>query len=277
MANSGPITEYRGIRGLVAAIVVKDTAEEYVCDTPFYVAGTSELTKETESSSEAHYYDNIPAVVIDAIGADTVNVNVSAVPLDVQAKVTGQYYDPTTETLVEDNSPAPYVALGYITDDTDGSEKFVWRYKGKFARPGSTHSTKDNGTGANGQSLTFTGINTVHKFNVTGKGSSGLVTSAAKCGKTEAEFFNKVTTIDDITPCAEVTFEATPSTTEIVVKRGADIMIPDSSGKYHLTVGNYTYTATEEGYVTQADVPLEIKAADIQTGTKTVTVTMVSE
>lgn len=204
MANSGTITEYRGIRGLVAAIVTTDDVATYECDTPFFLAGTSELTKETESSSEAHYYDNIPAVVIDSVGADTVNVNVSKVSLENISKITGQYYDPTTKTLVEDNSPAPYVALGYITDDTDGNEIYVWRHKGKFARPGSTHSTKDNGTNANGQTLTFTGVNTTHKFAATGKSASGIVCTAATCGKTEAEFFAEVMTVDDIVTKAGV-------------------------------------------------------------------------
>ena len=277
MANSGTITEYRGIRGLVCALVTTDTAAKYECGVPFFLAGTSELTKETESSSEAHYYDNVPGVVIDSVGADTISVNVSAVSLENIAKITGQYYDPTTETLVESNNIAPYVAIGYITDDTDGSEKFVWRYKGKFARPGSTHATKDNGTSANGQTLTFTGINTTYKFSTTGKTASGLVTTASKCGKSETEFFDKVTTIDDIVPACVVTFTATPSSTTIIVKRGGDVITPDSSGNYHLCVGDYSYTATEEGYVTQSDVALKITASDVEIGTKMVTVTMVSE
>ena len=198
MANSGPVTEYRGIRGLVAAIVLTDTADTYECDVPFFLAGTSELTKETESSSEAHYYDNIPAVVIDSVGADTINVNVSAVSLENLSKITGQYYDAKTKTLVENSAPAPYVAIGYITENTDGEEIYVWRHKGKFARPGSTHSTKNDGTDANGQELTFTGINTIHKFTTTGQSASGIVCTAATCGKTEAEFFGAVMTVDDI-------------------------------------------------------------------------------
>ena len=117
---SDTIKEYRGIRGLVAALLKTDTADGITYDPPFSVAGVSELTKETESSSEAHYYDNIPAVIIDSVGSDTVGVNVSAVPLSVVAKLTGQTFDETTGTLVDDEGVAPYVALGYITEDTDG-------------------------------------------------------------------------------------------------------------------------------------------------------------
>lgn len=193
------ITEYRGIRGLVAAILEEDSKENLTYETPFYVAGSSELTKETETSSETHYYDNMAAIVIDSVGADTVNVNVSAVPLDVVAKLTGQKYDTTTKALIEGEAIAPYCAMGYITDDTDGNEIYVWRYKGKFTRPGSTHKTKNNGTDADGQTLTYTGITTTHPFKQNeNKGAHALCVPAKTCGKTEEKFFEQVMTPDDI-------------------------------------------------------------------------------
>ena len=191
--------EYRGIRGLVGALVKTDTAEGITFDTPFPIAGTSELSKETESSSEAHYYDNIPAIVIDSVGSDTVTVSGSALELDVLAKITGQTYDETTGALIESGAVAPYMAIGYITEDTDGNEIYVWRYKGKFARPGSTHGTKNNGTDANGQELTFTGVSTTAKFTANdGKPAMAIACDAKKCGKTESEFFATVLTPDEI-------------------------------------------------------------------------------
>lgn len=191
--------EYRGIRGLVGALVKTDTAEGITFDTPFPIAGTSELSKETESSSEAHYYDNIPAIVIDSVGSDTVTVSGSALELDVLAKITGQTYDEATGALIESGAVAPYMAIGYITEDTDGNEIYVWRYKGKFARPGSTHATKNSGTDANGQELTFTGVSTTAKFQSNGgKPAMAIAADAKKCGKTESEFFATVLTPDEI-------------------------------------------------------------------------------
>lgn len=191
--------EYRGIRGLVGAMVKTDTAEGITFDAPFPIAGTSELSKETESSSEPHYYDNVPAIVIDAVGSDTVTVSASALELSTVAKVTGQTYDETTGTLIESGAVAPYIALGYITEDTDGNEIYVWRYKGKFSRPGSTHATKDGGTDANGQELTYTGIATTAKFTANGgKPAMAICCDAKTCGKTETQFFTTVMTPDDI-------------------------------------------------------------------------------
>ena len=196
------ITEYRGIRGLVAAELLTDTNEENVLTygTPFEVAGTSELSKETENSSESHYYDNIPAIVIDSVGADTVTASVSAIPLDILSKLTGQTYDEETGMFIEGERTSKYFAIGYITEDTDGNEVFVWRLKVKCSIPSSTHETKTDGTDANGQEITFTGINTQHKFEKTGKTAKAVNLEMAKglTTYTEADFFAAVQDPDKV-------------------------------------------------------------------------------
>lgn len=190
--------EYRGIRDVVAAEVLEDSIEKFECGEPFSLVWANELTRETENSSESHYYDNVPAIVIDSTGADTVNVNGSAIPFDVYAKITGQLYDETIGMLVEGERESKYFALGYITEDTDGEEVFVWRLKGKFGIPSSTHATKNDGTDANGQSVTYTGISTVHKFEKRGKSERAVNLQKSLCPLTESEFFASVQTPDTV-------------------------------------------------------------------------------
>lgn len=196
------IQEYRGIRGLVAAEVIKDASDEITFGTPFAIAGVSELTRTTETSSEPHYYDNVPAVVIDSTGSDEVSMNVSAVPFDVLAKITGQHYDESKGMFVEGERESKYYAIGYITEKTDGTEVFVWRLKGKFSIPASTHATKNDGTDANGQELTFTGINTTHKFEATGKSAKAVNVDTSINAVVESTFFTTVQTPDTITASA---------------------------------------------------------------------------
>lgn len=193
------ITEYRGIENLVAAKLIKDTKDEIKYDNPFYLAGTSELTRETASSSETHHYDNKPAVVVNATGADTVNVNTSAVSMQNTARITGQTYDEETGMLIEGESNPDYMAIGYVTEDTDGNVFYVWRLKGKFTVPSVSHASKDNGTDAKGQELTYTGVQTEKKFEKNdGKGARAVVVPADTCGYTKEEFFASVKTPDDI-------------------------------------------------------------------------------
>lgn len=192
--------EWRGIRGLVCAEVTTDTAEAFECGDPFAVAGVAELSRTTETTSEPHYYDNVPAIVIDSTGSDEVTITASAIPFDVLAKITGQHYDETKGLFVEGERDSKYFAIGYITEKTDGTEVFVWRLKGKFNIPDSTHATKDDGAEANGQELTFTGINTNHRFTAIGNKTAKAVNvdTSVNTGVTEADFFTEVQTPDTV-------------------------------------------------------------------------------
>jgi phi13 family phage major tail protein len=194
------IQEYRGIRGLVAAEITKDDHETFEADTPFAVSGVAELSRTTETNSEAHYYDNVPAVVIDSTGSDEVTISASAIPFDVLAKITGQYYDEATGMFVEGERESKYFAIGYITEKTDGTEVFVWRLKGKFNIPDSTHATKDDGAEANGQEIVFTGINTTHKFTINGKQKTAKAVNVDTSvnAVAETEFFATVQTPDTV-------------------------------------------------------------------------------
>jgi phi13 family phage major tail protein len=192
--------EYRGIRSLLCAEVTTDTAEAFECGTPFEVCGVAELSRTTETTSEPHYYDNVPAIVIDSTGSDEVTITGSAIPFDVLAKITGQYYDEATGMFVEGERQSKYFALGYITEKTDGTEVFVWRLKGKFNIPDSTHATKDDGAEANGQELTFTGINTEHRFTAIGNKTAKAVNvdTSINTTVTESTFFAEVQTPDTV-------------------------------------------------------------------------------
>lgn len=201
--NKDSVQEYRGVRGLVAAEVITDTLEKFECDTPFAVAGVAELSRTTETSSETHYYDNVPAIVIDSTGADEVGITGSAIPFSVLAKITGQTYDESKGMFVEGERQTKYFAIGYITEKTDGTEVFVWRLKGKFNIPDSTHATKNDGAEANGQELTFTGINTTHKFAAIGNKTAKAVNVDTSVNKVaEAEFFETVQTPDTVKAAA---------------------------------------------------------------------------
>lgn len=194
------IQEYRGIRGLVAAEVTADDAENYTTGDPFAIAGVAELSRTTESASESHFYDNNPAVVIDSTGADEVTISASAIPFDALAKITGQFYDESKGLFVEGERENKYFAIGYITKKTDGTEIFVWRLKGKFNIPDSTHATENDGSDANGQEIVFTGINTTHKFTINGeKKTAKAVNVDTKINAVdEEEFFATVQTPDTV-------------------------------------------------------------------------------
>lgn len=257
------IYEYRGVEGLVAAEVTKDDVEVYETGEVFQIAGVAEIGRTTENSSETHYYDNIPAIVIASTGADTVTCSVSAIPLDVLAKITGQEYDAELGTLVEGQRDAKYFALGYKTKKTNGKEVYVWRYKGQFSIPDQTNSTENDGTDANGQEITFTGISTTHKFTKTGKPAKAINVDLEKDLADVSTFFDTVTTIDDLkakadpTPAVVIAAPtATPAGGE--VESGTAVALSAEAGAIiRYTVDGTTPTA-ESG--TEYTGPIEITA-----------------
>lgn len=202
MPNNGlnEIVEYRGVEGLVAAEVLTDDNGDsgYTTGDVFSIAGVAEISRTTDSSSEPHYYDNIPAIVISSTAADTVTISASAIPFDVFAKLTGQVYDEDTGALIECQRDVKYFALGYITKKTNGDKVYVWRYKGQFNIPDTTNTTENDSTDANGQELVYTGVATTHKFEKTGKGAKALNVDLGKDLANVSTFFNTVTTPDTL-------------------------------------------------------------------------------
>lgn len=193
------IYEYRGVEGLVYAEVTADTKETFSTGTVKDLAGVAEISKSTDSSNEAHYYDNIAAIVVSSTGSDEITVSASAIPLDVLAEITGQYYDSTTGMFVEKERDPKYFALGYKTKDTNGNDYYVWRLKGTFNIPDQTNATEDDGTDANGQELTYTGISTVHKFTkLNNKPAKAVTVDTSVNPVDESTFFGTVQTPDSV-------------------------------------------------------------------------------
>lgn len=193
------IFEYRGVEGLVYAEVTADDDKSYTTGDVKPLAGVAEIGRTTETSSEPHYYDNVPAVVVSSTGSDEVTCTVSAIPLDVLAEITGQQYDINLGVLIEGERETKYFALGYKAKKTNGKEVYVWRYKGQFSIPDSTHATEDDGTDANGQEITYTGISTTHKFTKTGKRAKAMNVDLEADKANVSTFFDAVTTPDTLT------------------------------------------------------------------------------
>lgn len=198
------IYEYRGVEGLVYAEVLKDTKTEFTTGTVKDLAGVATISKATANSNEAHFYDNIPAVIIDSVGSDTVTITASAIPLDTLGDITGQDYDADLGVLIEGERTSKYFAIGYKTLDTNGNYYYVWRLKGMFAIPDQTNNTKNEGTDANGQELVYTGINTTHKFTKNGKTARALVVNTALGLADVSDFFDEVKTPDTLKAASEV-------------------------------------------------------------------------
>lgn len=203
------IDEFRGTDDLYYAEVTVDDNESgeghgYVTGTVKRLAPVAEISKTVETASETKYYDNKPAFTINAEGADTITLNIPALDLPTLADITGKQIDATTGAFMDGISVPKYFALGYRLGLTDGTYRYVWRYKGSFAIPDETSQTRNAGTDSAGQTLTYTGVMTIHKFenalDAQGEPTAqkALVVDERDGRANLTGFFNQVTTCDTL-------------------------------------------------------------------------------
>lgn len=200
------VDEFRGTDHLVYAEVVTDnneTGEGYTTGTVKILAPVAEISKTVETSSDTKYYDNKPALTINAEGADTITLTVPALALQTLADITGKGYSSTTGAFTDGERVPKYFALGYRLRLTDGTYRYVWRYKGSFAIPDETSQTENASADSNNQQLTYTGIQTMHNFanSLPNPNSSqkALVVDERDGLADLSTFFDQVTTCDTLT------------------------------------------------------------------------------
>lgn len=176
--------EFRGCKNLVYAKITTDNNEAeggYVTGEVKVLAPVAEISKTVETSSEAKYYDNKAAIIINSEGSDTVTFTIAIPSDEVLAEITGRTYDETKKMYIESARETAYFAVGYILGEKGegDDERFVWRYKGSFKIPDETAATENDGTDTNNMSLEFTGIYTDHEFaNGKGTGKKGSAKAA---------------------------------------------------------------------------------------------------
>lgn len=193
------VDEFRGTDNLVYAEVLTDNnnvGEGYTTGAVKVLAPVAEISKSVETAQDTKYYDNKPALTINAEGADTITLTVPALDLETLAAITGKTYDSTTGAFMDGERTPKYFALGYRLKLTDGTYRYVWRYKGSFGIPDETSQTENNGTDSNNQTLTFTGIMTQHKFTKSGTSEKALVVDERSTSVDLSTFFAVVTTCD---------------------------------------------------------------------------------
>ena len=199
------IFEFRGIDKFYFAEVTKDDADGYTCGTPVHIP-VQEVGKSTDSSSEAHYYDNKAMIVVNSESADTITLTLAPPALEQLSKLIGKSFDASTGMMVDSPRQNKYYAIMYRTKGTDGGYRYVSRLKGQFNIPDETYATENDGTDTNNTQIEFTGIYTEHEFNKgiydgstwSKSGVKGIVVDARYQLADVSTFFNQIQTPDTI-------------------------------------------------------------------------------
>lgn len=269
------VFEFRGVDNLYVAEVIQDDANGYVCGTPIHLSPVAEIGKTTDSSSEAHYYDNKAMIVINSESADTITITMAPPELANLAQIIGKSFDATTGMMVDSPRQNKYFALMYRTKGTDGKYRYVSRLKGQFTIPEETSATENDGTDTNNTSITYTGIYTEYEF-TKGKyngasweksGVKGIVVDTRYGLASVSNFFDAVQTPDTISGGTVTGIAVVPSTLALTVGDTAQLQaVLYPSG----VVGTVTWTSSADD---KADVDSTGTVSAIGAGTATITAT----
>jgi phi13 family phage major tail protein len=200
------IREYRGVQDVYVARVLTDSDEEFTTDTPRYLAGASEVSRTTETSTEKKYYDNSVAMQVSSVSDPEITLTMSAVSNSTLAYATGMRYDETLDVLYHGTYEPVYVSLLFKYSDTAGNDTYTVFYKGLLSVPDGKYSTKtDDAAEGEGTELTYTSQSTEHIFDATGRTETGAEYFVANGNLATAkadltDFYNQVLTPDTIKP-----------------------------------------------------------------------------
>lgn len=276
MPTTQQVFEFRGVDKLYVAEVIQDDASGYVCGTPIHLAPVAEIGKTTDSSSEAHYYDNKAMIIINSESADTISITMAPPELEKLAMIIGKSFDATTGMLVDSPRQNKYYALMYRTKGTDGQYRYVSRLKGQFTIPEETSDSEDDGTDANNSTVEFTGIYTEFEF-TKGKyngsawekaGVKGIVVDTRYGLADVSSFFDQVQTPDTI-QAATPALTIDRATAEVAVGRNAVLTVTKNT-----TGQNVTWTSSDsEVAAVGSSTNLSCSVNGVSAGSATITAT----
>lgn len=197
------IDEYVGVSNLVAAEMIETVDESTGEVTETYgevvqLAGVNSVSGEVTEASEAHYYDNMAAIVVDSEGSDNYTLVVSIPEAKTRALIEGTTYDEATGALVSTPKVKKYFAIGFKGLKASGVEEYNWIYKGKFSGGNKTLNTKTDGTDATNMEYTFTSVHTATRFAKIGNKPCKYMTVTDDGKADVSTFFDAVTTPDTL-------------------------------------------------------------------------------
>lgn len=215
--------EFVGVEDLHVASVTADTADAYAAGTPEYLAPAAEISIQNNVNNAPQFYDNVAGFNYVTEGVSSLLLTVSGIPAPKLAELLGKYYDSTTGRVLDDGQPNPPMkALSFSFNKGPDGKRFYQYLKGTFSGGEEIGTTKaDGNVTVHTYQLTFTALNTTHKWTVGGALKSlkriFADTTDANFTGTETTWFGQV---------------QTPSTSQQLAKLSA------------LTIGSLSLTPT---------------------------------
>jgi phi13 family phage major tail protein len=124
------------------AIMTDEEQETY--DTPKPILGAITGTVSPTTNTETLYADDQAWETASALGEIEVELNVADLPREVLADLLGATVDANGVLVQSKSDVAPYVAIGFRSQKSNGKYRYFWLYKGKFQPNEEEFQTKED-------------------------------------------------------------------------------------------------------------------------------------
>ena len=162
--------EFVGVDNLYAAIILSDTASEYVAEIPEYLAPTAEVAGAPEINRVSNSYDNVPGTTYTGEGPTVLTITISGLPADKAAKYLGKKYNAATGRVDDDGQPnPPDVALSFRYNKGANDYRYYQYLKGTFSGGAEEAASKSSSVTIKTYQLTFTAIVTTKQWDIDGE------------------------------------------------------------------------------------------------------------
>lgn len=224
-------SEYKpkiGVDQIYIAEILQDDASAYSADTPEWFAPAMQVSQEPSSNKATLYADDQPYDVSHSEGETKLTIEVSGLPLEVQAKILGRKFDATTGRMYDNAGVPPDMALGFRSKKSNGAYRYFWFLKGSFSAPKEESVTQKDSPDPKSTTLEFTAIKTIFKFTV----ASGVTDTVKRVvGDDDADAFSETgwfTTVQvpgAVTPSALALSSSVPTAGGNGISKTADITL----------------------------------------------------
>ena len=103
-----------------------------VYSTPKPLINVKTLNVSSSDASSTEYYDGAPKITVTSKSEKTVALTRANITTDEMRALLGLQIDQRGLTVESKDSMPPYVALGFVTQKSNGGERYMWLLKGKF-------------------------------------------------------------------------------------------------------------------------------------------------
>lgn len=146
-----------GLKNLHYAVLTEDSSSAATYESPEKIESVISLDIQDNTEQVTFYSDDRVEQVINAYAGKEVTLELGFLPNELEAKLTGNSYNPTTGIFSQKaDAVVPEIALIFEAPKSDGHSRYVVLYKGVLAIDGENYATQEDTV--EGQTVTLKGI-----------------------------------------------------------------------------------------------------------------------